>query len=145
MISDERREELLSEIKAVVTSDQYKADIKEAANASIKRLENNARQYLNEDGQRTLKKIAARLHDATAKLEAMTEPKDIEHQKRIVASITRIYELKFTKLEIARDQAFIEAQEEVVGFLKKAGQDFAVVAARIAIKHGVAALKEGLS
>ena len=145
MISDERRKELVSEIKAVVTSDKYKSDIQEAASASIKRLENNARKYLNEDGQRTLKKIAARLHDATAKLESMTDPKDIEHQKRIVASITRIYELKFTKLEIAREQAFIEAQEEVVGFLKKAGQDFAVVAARIAIKHGVAALKEGLS
>lgn len=140
----DKKKEFLAEIKAIVESDEFKGEIKDESEKTLQALKGHAAQYLNEAGKRELEIVAARLLRATAKLETMTDADDIAHQQKIIAGISRIYELRFTTNQIAKEQALIKARNEVLSLLKKAGQDFAIVAAKVAIKHGVAALKEAI-
>ena len=140
----DKKQKFLADIKAIVESPQFKGEIKAESEKTLKALKGHAAQYLNDTGKRELEIKAARLLRATAKLEAMTDADEIAHQQKIIAGISRIYELRFTTNQIAKEQALIKARNEVVSLLKKAGQDFAVIAAKVAIKHGVAALKESL-
>lgn len=143
-MSSDRAKAFQQDLHKIITSDEYRGDIAQASKETLEKLREHTAEYLNDTGKRELEIKAARLLRAKAKLESMTDPDDIAHQKKIIAGITRIYELRFTANQVAKAVAVSNAQKEVVALLKKAGTDFAQVAAKVAIKHGIAALKESL-
>lgn len=140
----DKKQKFVDEIKAILETDDFKADIRAESEKALKTLKESAESYLNDTGKKELEIKGARLLRATARLETMTDLQDIAHQQRVIDTISRAYELRFTTNQIAKEQELIKAREAVMGFLKKASKDFAVIAAKVAIKHGVAALKEGL-
>ena len=145
MSSDKSRSNAFKEdLKKALESNEYKAEILEESKKTVARLKAHAAQYLSDEGQKILEVKAQRLMNATAKLETLTDSEDIKHQKRVVATISRMYELRFNAIQVAKEIAVIKARDEVLSLLKKAGQDFAVIAAKTALRHGVSVLKESL-
>jgi len=145
MSDSDKKQKFVDEIKAILESDDFKSEIRAESEKTLETLKKHAADYLNDTGKKELEIKGARLLRATARLETMTDPADIAHQQRVIDTIARAYELRFTTKQIAKEQELIKAREAVMGFLKKAGTDFAQIAAKVAIKHGVAALKEGLA
>jgi len=140
----ELRAVIIRDINAIVESDEYQSDMKAEAQKTLETLKSSADKYLNQTGKIELDIKGARLLRAVSKLEEMTDRADIAHQQKIIATIERAYELRFTRAQIAEAQEVIKAQNAVVGFLKSSAVDFAKIAAKIAIKHGIAALKEAI-
>lgn len=140
----EHGEKAAKELKEALRG-EFRDEVEARAKESWERIKEHSEAYLNRDGAAELEAIAAEHLKAMADMHTLETKEQRAAQAIIVDNYKHKYDVCFTRNKVKQAFATVDAKKEVMDFVKTTGKEFLKVAGEVALKHSMAALKEGLS